>query len=69
MGRISMDSIVLDASAVARDALAEGATVELIGPHRSVDAVAADAGTIGYEVLTSLGRRYHRRYLGGEIKA
>ena len=63
MGRVSMDSIVLDASLVA-GALKEGDMVELIGPHRGVDAVAADAGTIGYEVLTSLGRRYHRHYLG-----
>lgn len=68
MGRISMDSIVLDASAVPDGALNEGDTVELIGPHRGVDAVAADAGTIGYEVLTSLGQRYHRVYhTGGEV--
>ena len=63
MGRISMDSIVLDASDLPQGALKEGDMVELIGPHRSVDAVAADAGTIGYEILTSLGRRYYRRYL------
>ena len=63
MGRVSMDSIVLDASLLPEGALSEGDMVNLIGPHRSVDAVAADAGTIGYEVLTSLGRRYHRRYV------
>lgn len=63
MGRVSMDSIVLDASSVPAGELHEESFVELIGPHRDVDAVAADAGTIGYEVLTSLGRRYHRRYL------
>lgn len=63
MGRVSMDSIVLDASSIPTGALHEGSLVELIGPHRGVDAVAADAGTIGYEVLTSLGRRYHRHYL------
>ncbi len=62
MGRISMDSIVLDASTLPDGALNEGDTVELIGPHRGVDAVAAEAGTIGYEVLTSLGQRYHRVY-------
>ena len=33
---------------------------ELIGPHQSVDDVATDAGTISYEILTSLGRRYVR---------
>jgi len=63
MGRVSMDSIVLDASAAPEGALHEGSMVELIGPHRGVDAVAADAGTIGYEILTSLGRRYHRSYI------
>ncbi len=67
MGRVSMDSIVLDASAVPDGALQEGSFVELIGPHRGVDAVAADAGTIGYEVLTSLGRRYDRRYVGESV--
>jgi alanine racemase len=25
--------------------------------------VAQEAGTIAYEILTRLGRRYHRRYL------
>ena len=67
MGRVSMDSIVLDASLLPAGALREGDMVELIGPHRTVDAVAADAGTIGYEILTSLGRRYHRRYLAKEV--
>ncbi len=39
--------------------------VELIGPHQSVDEVAAQAGTIGYEVLTSLRHRFHRVYVDG----
>ena len=34
---------------------------ELIGSHRDIDALAEDAGTIGYEILTRLGRRYARR--------
>ncbi len=62
IGRISMDSMVVDATGVA---LAPGDLVELIGPHRHVDDMARDAGTIGYEVLTSLGRRFERRYIGG----
>jgi alanine racemase len=37
-----------------------GAMVELVGPTHDVDALAAEAGTIGYEILTALGRRYHR---------
>ncbi|MDM7255977.1 MAG: alanine racemase C-terminal domain-containing protein, partial [Paracoccus sp. (in: a-proteobacteria)] len=34
-----------------------------LGPHQGVDALADHAGTIGYEILTSLGARYPRRYL------
>ncbi|SHO67524.1 alanine racemase [Pseudoxanthobacter soli DSM 19599] len=64
VGRISMDSATLDASAVPPGRLFDGAPVELIGPHQSVDDVAAAAHTIGYEILTGLGSRYHRRYIG-----
>ena len=41
-----------------------GGFVELLGDDYGVDAAAADAGTIGYEILTALGRRYHRVYRG-----
>jgi alanine racemase len=62
VGRVSMDSVTVDAGA-APD-LAPGTALDLIGPRQDVDAVAALAGTIGYEVLTSLGSRYARRYVG-----
>lgn len=62
IGRVSMDSIVLDISAL-QDGLAVGDLVELIGPHQTVDDIAELAGTIGYEILTSLGRRFHRVYI------
>ena len=39
-----------------------GELVDLICPEQSVDDVAALAGTIGYEILTGLGRRFCRRY-------
>ena len=39
-----------------------GAWLELIGPAQTPDDLAAAAGTNGYEVLTSLGRRFHRSY-------
>ncbi|TPI17312.1 alanine racemase [Mesorhizobium sp. B4-1-1] len=64
IGRVSMDSIVLDISALAAGRLGEGDLVELIGPSQSVDDAAGHAGTIGYEILTSLGARFHRRYIG-----
>ena len=63
IGRVSMDSIILDASALPPGSLLPGALVDLIGPDQDLDAVARDAGTIGYELLTSLGTRYHRQYI------
>jgi len=62
IGRVSMDLITLDATAAI--GLKVGDTVELIGPNRDINDLARDAGTIPYEMLTSLGRRYRRRYLG-----
>jgi alanine racemase len=64
-GRVSMDSIVIDISALPAGTLRAGDTVELIGAHQTVDDVAAQAGTIGYEILTGLGSRFHRIYQGG----
>ena len=55
----------MDVTAIAPDRIRPGSLVDLIGPDQPADAVAAMAGTIGYEVLTSLGGRYHRRYLAG----
>lgn len=66
VGRVSMDMIVIDISTLPPERLQRGDLVELIGPSQSVDDIAAIAGTIGYEILTSLGHRFHRQYLGGE---
>lgn len=63
-GTVSMDSITLDVTAIPEARLQPGMTVELLGPTQHVDTVAAQAGTIGYEVLTRLGGRFERRYLG-----
>lgn len=60
IGRVSMDSITLDVSALPEGTLKLGSLVELIGPHQTLEQVARDAGTIAYEILTSLGNRYHR---------
>ncbi|HZS84081.1 MAG TPA: alanine racemase [Stellaceae bacterium] len=62
IGRVSMDLITLDVSGLEPHLARPGAFVELIGRDRTVDDVAAEAGTIGYEILTLLGRRYHRVY-------
>lgn len=66
VGRISMDSVTVDATDLPTDALAPGGLVDVIGPRHDVDALAAEADTIGYEILTALGRRYHRVYRGGD---
>lgn len=57
-GRVSMDTIVVDVSGIGD----VGDYAEIIGPHQSADEVAAQAGTIGYEILTSLGKRHKRVY-------
>lgn len=64
IGRVSMDSIVADVSALPVPPAA-GDWAEIIGDACGVDDVAAQAGTIGYEILTSLGSRYRRNYTGG----
>lgn len=61
-GRVSMDLLTIDVSHL--DGVPD--TLDLIGPHQGVDAVADRAGTIGYEVLTSLGPRYARHYAGSD---
>lgn len=62
VGRVSMDMITLDISELAPAALRPGNLVEIIGPHQTLEQLAADAGTISYEILTRLGRRYARCY-------
>jgi alanine racemase len=60
-GRVSMDLIGVDIT----DAAGDPKTVSLLGPDQNIDDVADAAGTIGYEILTALGARYTKRYLGG----
>ena len=60
VGRVSMDLTTFDVTDV--PGVVPGAWLELIGPAQTPDDVAAAAGTNGYEVLTSLGRRVHRVY-------
>ncbi len=65
VGRVSMDLAVLDVSRVPEQLARRGAFVELIGPNVPAHGLASHAGTIDYEVLTNLGRRALRRYVGG----
>ncbi len=61
VGRVSMDLVVADVTGVD---VQVGDFAEIIGAHQTVDEVAAAAGTIGYEILTDLGKRYQRLYTG-----
>jgi alanine racemase len=63
IGRISMDLITVDVTD-AGAALGPGMDVELLGSAIGIDELGERAGTIGYEMLTQLGKRYHRRYKG-----
>ncbi len=60
VGRISMDLIAIDTSA--HPHLARGDWVTLIGDAIGLDAVALQANTLSYEILTSLSQRAHRVY-------
>jgi alanine racemase len=64
-GRISMDLIVVDVTDAPVDAVRRGATVALIDDTLTIDVVGERAGSIGYEILTRLGRRYTRRIVEG----
>lgn len=64
VGRVSMDLITVDVTGVPPAEALPGAFVEVLGPTVTPDAAADAAGTIGYELLTSLGRRYVRHYVG-----
>lgn len=61
-GRISMDLLALDVTDLPDGSPKRGDFATLLGPEISVDDFAFHAGTIAYEVLTSLGRRYRRVY-------
>jgi alanine racemase len=62
-GRVSMDLISLDVTALPTETVRPGTMVELIGGADGIDRLAEAAGTIGYEVLTRLGSRFARRYI------
>lgn len=63
-GTVSMDLIILDVTDAPPRAARRGARAVMIGDDLGVDEVGMRAGTVGYEILTSLGRRYARRYVG-----
>ncbi|TWF56831.1 alanine racemase [Neorhizobium alkalisoli] len=63
VGRVTMDLTIFDVTDVPASKIQAGDYVELFGPNMPLDEVARAGGTIGYELLTSLGLRYERRYI------
>ncbi|HYC69472.1 alanine racemase [Brevundimonas sp.] len=61
VGRVSMDVCAVDVTGLE---VAVGAPVELFGPNRMLDEAAAAAGTVAWELLTCVGARVNRRYVG-----
>jgi alanine racemase len=64
LGRVSMDLIVIDVTDLSEGSVKRGDVAQLLGEGITVDNLAAPSGTVGYEVLTRLGRRYRRTYIG-----
>ena len=61
LGRVSMDVLAVDVTGLD---VAAGDTVEIFGANRLVDDAATAAGTISYELLTSITPRVPRLYVG-----
>ena len=66
IGRVSMDLLTIDVSQLPDHLVQPGGFAELIGDNYTIDDLANASGTIGYEILTRLGQRHYRVYLGGE---
>jgi alanine racemase len=63
VGRVSMDLSIVDVTDLPEDAVRRGDTAEFFGAAVDLDDFATRSGTIGYQVLTSLGPRYRREYV------
>ncbi len=65
VGRVSMDLITIDVTDLEPETCQPGDWAELIGPTITLEEAGRRAGTIGYEILTRLSRRFYRMYSGG----
>jgi alanine racemase len=63
VGRVSMDLCVADVTDLPEEAVGPGVRAEFFGAAVDLDDFASRSGTIGYQILTGLGRRYRREYL------
>lgn len=66
IGRVSMDLITVDVTD-AQKPIVRGDLAELVGPNITLETAGQSARTIGYEMLTRLGRRFNRIYTAGDV--
>jgi alanine racemase len=64
LGRVTMDLTMFDVTDLGPDGVAVGDMIQLFGPDLPIDEAAAAAGMVAYELLTGLGRRFERVYVG-----
>jgi alanine racemase len=64
VGRVSMDLVAADVTDVPQGKAARGGFATVLGDGITIDDLAEAAGTIGYEILTRLGARFTRTYIG-----
>ena len=64
VGRVSMDMLAVDVTDVPPNILVPGVGVDLLGGPVSLDGAVKASGLCAYELLTLLGHRYKRRYVG-----
>lgn len=62
VGRVSMDLVTADVTGLS---VKPEDFLEVLGPYQDADTLAGAAGSIGYEILTSLGPRYKKEYVNG----
>jgi alanine racemase len=60
VGRVSMDLLAVDVTAIPENVARRGEWATLIGNGIDIDTLAAQCGTIGYELMCGTGRRYSR---------
>lgn len=68
VGRVSMDFIVVDVTNIPETLVFTGAWATLFESYETANQLSRQAGTLHYELLTSLGSRYYRQYLNGKDK-
>ncbi|WP_245453393.1 alanine racemase [Aquibium carbonis] len=64
LGRVTMDLTMFDVTDLGPDTVLPGNFIQLFGPDLPIDEAASAAGTIAYELLTGLSRRYTRFHVG-----